>query len=209
MLNFLLVVFNGLLVIATFLLWRAGEKQRKDMLRSIAAAELSANAAKRSTELIPDIQRPYVAITSIVAEFIENAAIGRKIPQLSITFHNFGRTPANIESLVILAEIRDDIPKDSGSEKPQGLAMEVAASEVEILISSDRDYVHQSIGCDGTIGSDNQLQIQQGKINLYCWGHICYRDLIRNSHKTRFCRRYNANTNGFELVGGMERNGIA
>jgi hypothetical protein len=80
----LLVAFNGLLVLFTYFLYsataglfketaelrRIANEQRGDLLRSITAAEKSANAAKLSADAFPTIERAYVFVVPTISSTI-------------------------------------------------------------------------------------------------------------------------------------------
>jgi hypothetical protein len=200
----IIAMFTFTLWRSTRKLWEAAEQQRRDMLRSIMAAETSANAAKRSADLIPNIERPYVLISSITVEFTFNAAIGRSIPNITITFHNYGRTPANSDEMIIVTRILGQEPGDIGTFNPRD-DPNLIAFEREIIIGADKTFACNSL-CSDTIGDDNNHDFIKGTISLYCFGKIKYRDIFSDGHETIFCRRFNTLRNEFDIVGGIAKN---
>jgi hypothetical protein len=172
------------------------------LLRSDKTARIAAEAAKRSADVIPAIERPYLFIKEMAA----NVPIGQyappsqhvpRYPTVDASFFNYGRTPANIAEAAIFVRILDHIPTDADTINV--LADEDSKSAVEVIIGPDRDWSFPTARCIEPI-----TEFASGKA-LYCWGYIKYRDIFGNIHPTNFCRQY-AGKDGLVPVGGFERN---
>ncbi len=67
--NLLLVLFNGLLALFTYLLWKESRRQAQILEQSVFVAKEFADAAKLSAQLAKEsltvLERPYVLVEDI------------------------------------------------------------------------------------------------------------------------------------------------
>lgn len=93
--NFLMMIFTGALVICNILMWLATKK-------SADAAKIAADAAQKSIDTIPTIERAYIYVSSVFADFESWRHVeGNKRSPIQITVHNYGKTPAKLTDITI------------------------------------------------------------------------------------------------------------
>jgi hypothetical protein len=214
----LLVLFTAILALKTSGLHketselrRLTDAQRADTLRSILAAEKAANAAKQSAEAIPRLERAYVYIDTIVPQIRVIVRGGQDqqlhTSELTIYFINHGRTPANIVSVLALADFIDHIPTEEDITR---IMKGSATIEIDILIiiGPDKKSSGVDVGIATSLEGENLALYNHGKLSLYCWGHVQYRDIFGDIHPTYFCRRsrFDGSALVFDPVGGFDRN---
>ena len=129
-----LALFTGVLAKKTSGLYRetaalrsVADQQRDDMLRSIAAAEKSAEAAREAASIVPNLERAFVYVADMVPTIGEpekdidkrtREVVDRvKRSSIEVSFVNYGRTPANVASIVAFADFLDHVPNES-DDKP-------------------------------------------------------------------------------------------
>jgi hypothetical protein len=190
-----LAIFTGALVLTSAV-------QNLFLIRANKTARIAAEAAKQSADAIPTVERPFVFVRSIAAHF--SAANDRERPEVTVTFHNYGRTPANVHAVLIGVRILDHIPTEKDAEIY--LSDEKSKFEVEIIFGADQPWTAPVAVCWEPFTPELARQMTAGKFNLYCWGFIEYRDIFGRKHSTRFCRQYELRRNEWFPVGGMGRN---
>jgi hypothetical protein len=161
------------------------------------AAKLSAEAAKASADMVPNVERAYVFIKTMIAK--RHAGHPHMV---DIHFHNYGRTPANVAKLAACVRVLDHIPTDAdipGDQQP--------GQEIEIIIGADKPWVMDNLTCHEDVREPREgNELQQGKTHIYCWGMLEYRDIFGKTNPTNFCRRLNMKDGKFYPVGGFDRN---
>jgi hypothetical protein len=118
--DWLLVLFNGLLVLATIALFISGEKSADAAKEAAGAAKKSADVAERT---LTELERPYIFVDSVeiirplsslplpdtskdsnlrIDEITET----RENPEVQYTLKNYGRTPAIIQFVEAEARLK-------------------------------------------------------------------------------------------------------
>jgi hypothetical protein len=140
--------------------------QSADTKASIAAATKSAEAAQKSADHIPVVERAYIFVTPTQPKILYDAGKSFAMVQLSVSNH--GRTPGIIKT--IYGEFAQypppgNIPLYENSEPSPG-DYALAAGETETLPEVFRDSF---------------LDPQ------FFWGYIEYIDIFKVTHTSRFC----------------------
>lgn len=190
-----LAAFTALLVVVSGV-------QGYFLLHANKTARIAAEAAKKSADIIPAIERPYLFVKGMTAfvpegQYAYPSQNTPRYPSVEAAFFNYGRTPANIAEAAIFVRILDHMPTDADA--VHVLVGEGSKSTIEVIIGPDREWSFPTARCIEPIS-----EFGVGKA-LYCWGYIKYRDIFGNIHPTNFCRQY-AGKDGLVPVGGFERN---
>lgn len=164
----LLVFFTGCLVICNILLWRVTKK-------SADAAKQAANAAKKSVDTLPTIERAYICVSSVSADFESWRNV--KINQLSpirIEVRNYGKTPAKLVGVITKIQVgKSDGIKISW--EPPG-DEEIIDSVGRFIASNSKEsffyYMHSAIG--------------DGDYHIIFSGEVRYRDIFEKDHTAYF-----------------------
>jgi hypothetical protein len=145
------------------------------LLRSDKTARITAEAARKSADVIPNIERPYVFVDAISLNNMSTA-----IPLLEIRFHNYGRTPANIAEVVIYFRILDHLPTEADIPPTKA----TPAEEAEIIIAADKSWTSPTCWCFDKVDGPIWAKARAGDLSIYAWGHIKYRDVFGNTNPT-------------------------
>lgn len=179
-------LFTGLLVLVGFLQLGVFSLQAHRLRQSIDEMKKAAEAAQKSADFLPTVERAYVFVTIKAEEmkFIDQFA-GEPIYDFRITIMmwNYGKTPAVINR--ILKKIYFDeplIPDTEGPEVPSGIVL--------------------GTGNNGSVPIPHYEEIDETKrkgiiicdIIPYCCGRIEYEDIFGNSHFTDFCWEFSSST---------------
>lgn len=166
--TFWIMLFTGLLVLCNILLWCSTRK-------SANAAKEAANAAKKSVDTIPTIERAYIYVSSVSADFESWRHV--KVSQLSpisIEVHNYGKTPAKLVGIITKIQIGKsdgikiswEIPDDE----------EIIDSVGRFIASNSKEsffyYMHSAIG--------------DGDYHIIFSGEVRYRDIFERDHIAYF-----------------------
>jgi hypothetical protein len=160
--TFWLMIFTGCLAICNIALW--------------FYTKAAADAAKKSAEALPVIERAYIFIDACVLEDIEAYRF-----DFSVVFSNFGKTPA------ILIKARGAC---IWGELPPGKFPEID------LPFPDGGVVVKPSGSDSIkistyIPPDIFGKIAREELRAFCYGIIEYCDIWKNWHETGFCWEVN------------------
>jgi hypothetical protein len=182
------------IAVFTWTLWQSSEKMW-------GATKIAAEAAQKSADVIPAIERPYVFIKEMIAEVPagQYAPPSHLLPRygtVEASFFNYGRTPANVAEVAIFVRILDHLP--TGADETHILANADTRSTIEVIIGPDKEWSLPSARCIEPIS-----EFGVGKA-LYCWGYLKYRDIFGKVHPTYFCRQFDGKV--MVPVGGFERN---
>lgn len=166
--NILLVFFTGCLVICNILLWRVTKK-------SADAAKEAAYAAKKSVDTIPTIERAYVYVSSVSADFESwrNVKVNQLSP-ISIKVSNYGRTPAKLTGIITKIQIGKSDGIKISWESPDD--NEIIDAVGRFIASNSENiffyYIHNSIG--------------DGNYNIIFSGEVRYKDIFEKDHIAYF-----------------------
>ncbi len=166
--NCLLVIFTGLLVICNILLWKSTQESAK-------AATKAANAAKKSADHIPAIERAYVYMSSVSADFESwRNTESNQLSPIIIEVRNYGKTPAKLTEIITNFQIGES----RGSKIIWGTTDEdeiIAAVGRFIASNSDEKfshYIHDAIG--------------SGDYYIKFFGEVRYIDIFGKDHIAYF-----------------------
>ena len=138
--------------------------------RSAKAAENSVNVARQSMIYA---QRAYVMVEGGSVRIVENNAL------FSLKIVNFGNTPANDVRIFAVAEVRPSPPPVIDMRSATWTMAGVVAphAEVKRFVATKED-----------IRPAQSDLMEKGKLGLYVWGAIEYRDVFPDSdpHQTKF-----------------------
>ena len=176
-----LVWITGILAIiaasqACVLIWQASE-----LKKSVKAAKDAANAAQKSADALPLIERAYVFV-SIPYHYV---APDKQAPafiqgEVTVSLFNHGKTPAILNQVKVIIEPRTNCPSDLigdiKSEIPPG-----------VVISSGGKY---DINYPFTFSAEQWGEIENVNLTLFCYGRIKYKDVLDNIRETGFCWDY-------------------
>jgi hypothetical protein len=217
----LLVIFNGLLALYTWRLYRAtaglftetaglreaAAEQSRDMKASIAIAGIAANASKAAAEALPSIERSYIFLRiehhSFQLRPIDTPHMKAPfIRSLSVrcNFINHGKTHAVVQAIRIgIKRLAGDLAGDAWSEQATvKLPVDVLGTgesfEKEGLLISDPEKLTEG---------DADL-ILGGTMFIYFFGHVAYQDVFGSDRETQFCWRLHRDR--FEEWGGKAHN---
>jgi hypothetical protein len=183
-------IFNGLLVLYSFLLWWVTRRQ----VTLTEQAEETSRKSLEIAELALKADRPYLLIQKALLDRIMQVGTGvdgaideykHFSPRAYFTFRNYGKGPALLEEAVIrlypLPELQDagdftdckkaQIDYESGREAiGVGEPWEISNEIIDSLIS-EPDY----------------KEIVAGTKKITVWGQLKYRDVFNNPYETAFC----------------------
>jgi hypothetical protein len=122
---------------------------------------------------------------------VANAAAKFQYPKIEISVKNYGRTPA--------FEIEQAIEVAYGSLLNKQPYRTVTTMPLNTIIESKTIYDF-ILRPDILVSEENYKAAIQGKSYLWIYGYISYSDFLGNTHKFRFCRRYDIKTKSFIKV---------
>ena len=199
--TFVLSLFTGALVLVSAVqIWF--------LIRADKTARISADAAKASADVIPQLERPHLYIEKLKV-FYSVAIPGYEPrppaspPRVTFTIRNYGRTPANIGEATFRIRLLDHVPTEIEDTITEAEKMEMH-STIEKVIAAGEPW-EQTLICENNLGPKEHAWMKSGH-GLYFWGRIVYRTIFGETHTTYFCRRFNLDLGMFEPVGGMDRN---
>lgn len=174
--DWLLVLFNGLLVLATVALFVSGEK-------NIEVARRSANAAKESADVAKDTlvltQRAFVRVSNFPWVWRPDTdRPGKVFYDISPIIENGGNTPTVGMTINVNSQLMD-------AEMPEDFTFPYTDATGTSLIGA-----HQTVAASrAIIHDDDLLKVQKGEKFFYIWGDITYRDVFKGTpiHTTEFC----------------------
>jgi hypothetical protein len=167
-----IMIFTGLNLLALF-------GQTVILIITISATRKAADAAKKSADALPMIERAYVFVDIDWQNYL-NVSVNTPI-NARVRFKNHGNTPAIIRQVHARLEVVNDYPTiiyDDSSKIPKG-----------IIISSKEDTSIDCVIVDASI--EEQRDILNGKKKLICYGRIIYEDILKEERMTVFCWEYN------------------
>jgi len=164
-------------------------REERDMRDAITTAQTSADAAKNSADAAAlhaqaaiGVELPAIFVTQIIlhARDLGTLAARLQYPEISITFENFGRTPAFLARSSVEVVLAKDLP-----ESP--VYATVVAYPPGTLIEKGTPYIINLQRREYSI-----LEVEDiinGISVLWVYGFVSYRDFIKRSHKIGFCAR--------------------
>lgn len=212
-LNTIITISNVLIAIAvavfTGLLVRVGNRQWRELKRSVDeakkaadAAKDSAEAAKKSAETLPRLERAYLFLQvtgqnlKFALDMSERAQAAHTIattrPTVQFTFKNHGKTPALLKELTVVLEIPNDI--DGPIEYTQ--RKEITGDDV-IPAGGETQQFEETV-VPGLIYTQTIESIRQGRHGFRFFGRVVYEDIFQQEHETRFFWVYYGSVDRFQ-----------
>jgi len=166
------------IVIITGFYTHYAKQQAERMREAVKTAKDTAEAAKKSADALPEIERAYVFVTVEYEQSKRVVGINFFDFGDSLFIENHGRTPAIIKKVRGLVCLREaSIPEIRESEIPAGL-----------LIGSDK--WKRIPAAPQKINEREREDILLKNITAYCCGRIEYEDVFSEAHTTGFCWEY-------------------
>jgi hypothetical protein len=208
MFTLILAISTVGLWVATFSLYRAGERQ-------IAVARTAADAAEKSAEVseraLTDLERAYIFVAKIDGELdpfveIQSGPDAPKfiVPDFSVSIVNYGRTTGCVDLAIIRIEILREIPPEI--QLVEGAMENPNAQSAEMIIGPDKTHVFDRLTFETPFTHAQGLEMRAGTMEIYCHGLLSYRDIFNNSYAIKFCRRYVHSHREWVPAGGRARN---
>jgi hypothetical protein len=194
----LLVLFNFLLVLFAYRLWRstaglaeAAREQSRDLKQTIAvtrdAAEVarkSADAAALQARVLIGVERPRLELSSVQLEWADQSVRqALKAPSVDIAFTNHGRTAAFVTEKCIEARLMPTLPADPVYGAVETLPVVDAVDSGKTVAASAQRRV-------GDLSEDQIRLVLAGSNTLWVYGYINFRDFLGMTHKLGFCLRW-------------------
>ena len=195
----LIAIFTAVLAFKTAGLFRettalraAADKQAIHMETSIAvanrsaeAANKAANAAELSAKAAVGVELPVFVLHHL--DFIDREVADLTTllqwPTIEISVKNYGRTPALVlsqSSEVSICAVLPERPEyPSALDQPPERVVE--RGDIYDLIAARPER-------DNLLSPDETQAIIDGKIRLWVFGYVRYKDFLGNPHMTRFCK---------------------
>jgi hypothetical protein len=200
----LIAGFTGVLWRATTAMTQVAERQRAEMERTTGAAQTAADAAKKSADALPILERAYLFvefsdsnIQEVLAMYTDNAST-RRI-KVRFTIFNYGKTPA-----IVKAIFRTLLHIDGGMGEP--FYVESVLIEDEIIIASGARTEIYRVEDQRVLTDDGAVAIKERRCLVLFFGKVEYEDVFGNPHETTFWRRYEPGNNQMPQYGGKQYN---
>jgi hypothetical protein len=194
----LLALFNGLLALFAYRLWRStadlhvvARAQSQDVAQSIAIARSAADAAQKSAEAALlqaraaiGVELPRFELSAVQLAYADQSVRqALKSPSVQVSFTNHGRTTAFVTRKCIELRIIQVLP-------PEPVCRLIQALDIVEPVESGQTA---SASASRRLGELSEQQIDvllSGRNNLWVYGFICFRDFLGMEHKTGFCLRW-------------------
>lgn len=163
---------------AGVLIWQTSE-----LRNSIKVAQKAANAAQKSAEALPLIERAYVFVTipyHVIIPVKEDPELLEC--KVTVAFFNHGKTPAILKQLKVnmrvipINEELGELIGDTESEIPEG-----------VIIGSREEY---KADYSTILRKEQWEDIENIHSTLFCYGRIIYEDVLKNRRTTGYCWDY-------------------
>lgn len=161
--------------------------------QALAAATRIADAAKKSADSIPDIQRAYLLIDAASTALPKAIAAGAPA---RIGFKNYGKTPATLRG------VAGRYYYSGGA--PERIALPQSALPVTGAVADGGAAGPYDIALDAT---DQEIaRAQKGEGTMVVQAVIGYVDLFGEAHETDICYAFDARTGGFAACADPQLN---
>jgi hypothetical protein len=173
------------LVITSAGLLYLGHKQSVDMKASIAVAKEAADAAMLQARAAIGVELPRLILTKL--DFGDMGAAGLasrlQLPKIEITVTNYGRTPAFLLGQAGEIEICPVLP-----DKP--VYPNAFDLPPETIVEYRQRYALRTVRPRNPTSPDDIQAIIDGRIRLWVYGYVWYRDFLGDRHMARFCKLF-------------------
>ena len=194
----LLTLFNGLLVLFAYRLWRtstgvedAVRAQSAEITRSIAVLKDAAEATRQTAEAAllqarasVGVELPRLELSDIrLLHADESIRQALKSPAAALAFTNHGRTTAFLTTRCIELRLADALP-----EEPEYRAIEpLEIAEAVVSGGSVAAGAEQRLG---ELGEAEVEAVRLGRRTLWVYGFVAFRDFLGIEHRKGFCLRW-------------------
>jgi hypothetical protein len=194
----LLTLFNGLLALFAYRLWRtsgglkdAVVAQSQAMTHTLAvlkdAAEATrqiADAALLQARASVGVELPRLELSAVeLVHADESIRQALKAPAVSLRFANHGRTTAFLTARCVELRLADALPAE-----PEYRAVEKLEA-TEAVASGDATKA----GADQRLGELGETEVEAlrlGRRTLWAYGFVAFRDFLGIEHRKGFCLRW-------------------
>ncbi len=194
--------FLGAIAIAgfTFVLWRATDgmlrttrDQRRDLERSVKAAEDAAAAATLNAQAAIGVELPRLELNSAEIDYGFTAQSALEEGDITIGFMNHGRTAAHIIEECV--ESRFGPVHISLPETPRYTFVGTRKAPFGTVVASGERHF---ISCEGRthIQPADARAIYNGTVPLWLYGYVAYRDFLGGYWRTKFCLAFKSGPGG-------------
>jgi hypothetical protein len=194
----LLTLFNGLLVLFAYRLWRTSRSveeavhaQSTEMTRSIAVLKDAADATRQIAEAAllqarasVGVELPRLELSDVrLLHADESIRQALKSPAATLAFTNHGRTTAFLTTRCIELRLADALP-----EEPEYRAIEpLEIAEAVVSGGSVEAGAEQHLG---ELGEDEVEALRLGRRTLWVYGFVAFRDFLGIEHRKGFSLRW-------------------
>lgn len=194
----LLTLFNGLLVLFAYRLWRTNKgvedavrAQSAEMTRSIAVLNDAAEATRQIAEAAllqarasVGVELPRLELSDIrLLHADESIRQALRSPAAALSFTNHGRTTAFLTTRCIELRLADALP-----EEPEYRAIEpLEIAEAVVSGGSVAAGAEQRLA---ELGEDEVEALRLGRRTLWVYGFVAFRDFLGIEHQKGFSLRW-------------------
>jgi hypothetical protein len=194
----LLTLFNGLLVLFAYRLWRTSKgvedavrAQSAEITRSIAVLKDAAEATRQTAEAAllqarasVGVELPRLELSDIrLLHADESIRQALKSPATALAFTNHGRTTAFLTTRCIELRLADALP-----EEPEYRAIEPL--EIAEAVVSGGSVAAGAAQRLGELGEAEVEALRLGRRTLWVYGFVAFRDFLGIEHRKGFCLRW-------------------
>jgi hypothetical protein len=177
----IMTIFTGCLVVCNIYLWRSTDK--------------TADAAKRSAESLPIIERAYLFV-EVSKEPIAGTDDWTPLDnnfKILVRISNYGKTPAILNNIHVDALWNEDYPG--------------GCQEIKRKIPSSKNVLAPDAWAFGHVGHPIPRDLENiNKMFLLCCGYIEYYDIWKVRHETGFCWEWDSEHRCFNLSNNQDLN---
>jgi hypothetical protein len=191
-----IALYTGFLALLAFFQLVAMAVQAHFLSKTLRATKEAADAAQKSSEALPLLERAYVFVQIELGGNKYSSIEGTAISGITVKLVNHGKTPA------ILTKLHAETTKSAAY--PTKL-IETYPNEIPpgIVISSGE---HSAFPITYETSSRELEQVEQHEIKLICFGKAEYKDVLGVTHETGFCWEYQTRISSFYLSNNKELN---
>ncbi|MGD0883757.1 MAG: hypothetical protein ABSA46_02565 [Thermodesulfovibrionales bacterium] len=171
--TFWLMIFTGVLAFSTIGLWIATFFAGK-------ATKKAADAAQKSAEVLPLIERAWVFVESVDWLRRDPSEEGTQQIALTVQLWNAGKTPAILTRWNTAAFPMENYP----SRKDIGNISDNKIPPGGYVLKSDEK---SGIEANGSFSDKKWEEIESEGLKLLCYGRVEYKDILGDDHEIGFC----------------------
>jgi hypothetical protein len=184
-----MAAFTGVLWWTTRNLWKASKKQAEHMESSIAVAQKTADAARKSADALEAIERARLFIRIEhdpplqIGQVIEGIKKGHNAARIIII--NEGKTLAIITKINYFIGVMEDREIDNKIAELTKANSEMPYGAITIRSNDTKEI---PVSCE--IDSADLKKVHESMADYVCLGQIRYKDVFRKVRPVGFCWKY-------------------